>query len=598
MPDTHAASARLVTIAAGVALAVRLPFLRADPNRQLAWMSDDACYYLEAARRSVEAGAWPSMDGVHATNGFHPLYFLLVYAVQTVAGTDPERVVPVVFALNLLLNALAIVVLAYGLRSRLAGGGGWLAVAALAMSPAWLAHGLANVENGLSSLLILCAVLRWCARFDVARAATAGAASAPAGGHARRVKGGWWLDGALLGLAMAARTDSVVFAAAYVAGCGIVRLRREPVTRVARDLAVCVAIAAVIVAPWLVANALTFGTAVQDSAVALATRFARLHGEFPSRDWWAWTATNAGFWLYRLAWSWGLVPLTAFLCAWVLPLPRRAPRVGMRAAGTVLVLLCAAALAIRANDPRDIVSARWAAIELALAAVAFVVGLVAVRLSASPSRGRTFSPAPATLRFLATWVALLVAVYAAGLGAFQLWYTTAPVLAALFVVTLPALAALLHRRSLLATLVIALVTVQSVTRIAAELAPDPASSDFLVTGAALRQRLERASAAGTLRIGAFDSGQLGYRVHPFPIANLDGVMNHDTARALGADDLAGFLRTAGFTHVITDAARLNEFQRVSAFDARIDAELSADLGIEIFRIEHAAPQPQELDLRK
>ncbi|HEY6867645.1 MAG TPA: hypothetical protein VI792_10320, partial [Candidatus Eisenbacteria bacterium] len=62
--------------------AVRLPFTLQRPDVQCSLLSDDAFYSLEAARRAVEAGQGPSMDGHHPTNGFHPLYMLLLVGLQ------------------------------------------------------------------------------------------------------------------------------------------------------------------------------------------------------------------------------------------------------------------------------------------------------------------------------------------------------------------------------------------------------------------------------------------------------------------------------------------------------------------------------------
>jgi hypothetical protein len=232
---------------------------------------------------------------------------------------------------------------------------------------------------------------------------------------------------------------------------------------------------------------------------------------------------------------------------------------------------------------------RWAAIELALAGVAGAVGLVAARPAATPSRAFAGALPATAFGFLAAWVALLVAIYAAGLGAFQLWYTTAPVLGAVFLSTLPALAALVRGRRLLACVLIALTAVQSVTRVASELARGAASPDLLATGALLRERLQHAAGRDELRVGAFDSGQLSYRVHPFPVTNLDGVMNHAAARAIAAGDLAAYLHASGCTHILSDASRLHEFQRVSPFDARLDVEMSAALGVDTYRIETGEP---------
>ncbi len=566
----QASSGRIVMVVVAVALAARLPLLLAGPDVQLSLMADDACYYLEAARRTLETASWPSMDGIHATNGFHPIYFALLLLLQKVIGTDPRHVVPAVFGLNLALNALALVLVVKSLRPRLVGMAGFATAVALAVSPGWLAHGLAGVENSLSSVLLLLAALRWMARFD-ARGGLGLGAPGP--------RGGWWLDGVLLGLAMLGRTDAVLFAVLYVGSAFVLRVRSEPWRHVVRDVVVCTGIAALIVAPWVALNFWRFGTIQQDSAAALATRFARQNGAFGTPGWAALFAKNIAFWLYRLGWTWGLLPLTFFLCGYAIP-TRRWRKLGSRFASAALVALCIAALAIRANDPWYIDATRSSGIELLLGASAFLLGAVTLRAVAS-STWKTHC-------FLFGWTLILAAVMSGGVGSFQLWYTTAPALAAILVLTVPALATLLRGRPALTAILLCLLVTQSALLVHRYLVRGTTaagvSPHLIADGDALRQRFETAAASGAFRAGSFDSGQLSYRVHPFPIANLDGVMNHDVARAIVHDDLAGRMRDDHLTHVITGQDRLDSFKQVSAFEAHLDSATSRQLGITVFRL--------------
>jgi hypothetical protein len=53
---------------------------------------DDACYYLIIARNFAQSG-FPTFDGLHGTNGFHPLWMLLLSGMYSVVGADaPLRV--------------------------------------------------------------------------------------------------------------------------------------------------------------------------------------------------------------------------------------------------------------------------------------------------------------------------------------------------------------------------------------------------------------------------------------------------------------------------------------------------------------------------
>ncbi len=47
--------------------------------------ADDAYYYLTIAR-NIFQGLGPTFDGRHLTNGFHPLYLLLLYPIALITG--------------------------------------------------------------------------------------------------------------------------------------------------------------------------------------------------------------------------------------------------------------------------------------------------------------------------------------------------------------------------------------------------------------------------------------------------------------------------------------------------------------------------------
>jgi hypothetical protein len=46
---------------------------------------DDFFYYAEAAKNLVLSGA-STFDGVHLTNGYHPLWFLVIVAITKIFG--------------------------------------------------------------------------------------------------------------------------------------------------------------------------------------------------------------------------------------------------------------------------------------------------------------------------------------------------------------------------------------------------------------------------------------------------------------------------------------------------------------------------------
>ncbi len=113
---------------------------------------DDAYYYLLIARHFAESGV-PSFDGLHATNGFHPLWMLLLAALYKAIGpaADVYRQVTAAKALEVaaLAFALAVCVLAFHrLRGRTPLAWGFVGAALVFFVPTFLLW-----EQGMESTL-------------------------------------------------------------------------------------------------------------------------------------------------------------------------------------------------------------------------------------------------------------------------------------------------------------------------------------------------------------------------------------------------------------------------------------------------------------
>ncbi len=78
-----------------------------NPDRLLGFVPDDAFYYFGVAEH-VREGWWFSFDGLTRTNGFHPLWALVITPVLAVAGHQFAYVL----VAGTILTALAIAVLA------------------------------------------------------------------------------------------------------------------------------------------------------------------------------------------------------------------------------------------------------------------------------------------------------------------------------------------------------------------------------------------------------------------------------------------------------------------------------------------------------
>jgi len=152
---------------ASLAVGGLAPFL--DRGRLSALYYDDAFYYFQIAR-NVAQGHGFTFDGLHATNGFHPLWlFVLVPVFALVPGSVPP--LKAVLALEALLVGVTVVVVFRTLRPRL--GGAAAAAAALLVVAQPMA--LTVLRGGMESALLVCLLAvawsRWLALPEDARPA-------------------------------------------------------------------------------------------------------------------------------------------------------------------------------------------------------------------------------------------------------------------------------------------------------------------------------------------------------------------------------------------------------------------------------------------
>lgn len=236
-------------------------------------LADDAFYYLVIAEHII-AGDGSTFDGRVETNGYHPLWMAVAVAAVKLAGdaVPAARLLTLLLALIGTLNAL----LLWRLAARVAGpmAGLW-AAGFWALNPYVYYTELAGVEAPLMIMFVLLSLHVYA---SLRLQENAGL---------RR----WAGLGALVGLALLARTDAVLFA--VVLAVDVMLARWWPVRgdramlkkRVVEGVLAAVA-AVLVVLPWLLYNLASFGTIMQDSAAALIVR---------ERIWLA--AADGGWWL-------------------------------------------------------------------------------------------------------------------------------------------------------------------------------------------------------------------------------------------------------------------------------------------------------------
>ena len=232
--------AALVLIAFGAVA----PFLGRDAF--VATLPDDAFYYFQIARQ-VASGRGFTFDGVHPTNGFHPLWlFTLVPVFALVPGDVPPLRVAVWIQVGLV--AVAAAVIFRGLCPRI----GKAAALTAALGVVALPGAPSVFRTGMESSLLLCLMVavwrRWLGL-------PSGAAP-----HGR----GWFGLGLLCGLALLARLEAIFLVPALLV-LGGRRWLRDP-----KALLALVGPPALALSAYVAWNALAFGTLLPVSALVKA----------------------------------------------------------------------------------------------------------------------------------------------------------------------------------------------------------------------------------------------------------------------------------------------------------------------------------------
>ena len=266
----------------GAALMLRRAWLPVDAI--IGTTADDMFYYLEIARNLAE-GQGPTFDGATPTNGWHPLWMLLLVLLRLLSGGGDALQVHLALSLLVLATAAAGVALS-ATAARLSGPSAGALVAALWMLHPWTAQiTLSGVEAPLATAAL--ALSLWLSLDG-------------------RTAGGALRLGAAMGLACLARTDSVLICTALglaTYGALLLRQPREAAGLIGR----CLAAGSALLLPWLAWNQLTFGRISQDSARAIASlRHERYFQRHSAGDFLHSVPRRLGQWLDALGALWGL----------------------------------------------------------------------------------------------------------------------------------------------------------------------------------------------------------------------------------------------------------------------------------------------------
>jgi hypothetical protein len=265
---------RRVLVAVGLVVLARIVYLALAPVAGLTFRSTDDSYYYFGVARNIVLGNGVTFDGMNPTNGWHPLWMLMLLPIYKLTAASPELALRVVFSLVAVIAGAtfwtAYRVLGLWMERLIA-----LLASSLLLAPMFLNAMLNGLETGVLILLMLVTVWHT-ARHDLFSPRTSWSRDA--------------LLGALLGLVFLARLDSAFFVMAFglvIVGRWARECRRDremgPAALI-RKAVISGGVFLLVAAPYVIWNRMTFGHivpisgAVKSSFPEIAFRLERLLG--------------------------------------------------------------------------------------------------------------------------------------------------------------------------------------------------------------------------------------------------------------------------------------------------------------------------------
>jgi hypothetical protein len=234
------------------ALCFRLAFVAHDMRTLVTRgpLYDDSFYSFEIAR-NIARGLGSTFDGVQPTNGYQPLYVFLLVPVYWASGDHATLPIYVALVASAVCNVLTGWILFRLLRVSASLWAAFFGLVLWAFGPAIVRQAVNGLETALAMLCIAAALEYYLRVYRTT--------AAPSRRQAVTL-------GALLGLAVFARIDAVLFVVALAADI-VWRRRRSEMPA----LALAATTAAIVLLPWCVGSQALFGTVLPESGSA--TRF-------------------------------------------------------------------------------------------------------------------------------------------------------------------------------------------------------------------------------------------------------------------------------------------------------------------------------------
>ena len=220
-------------------------------------MADDAFYYLTIAR-NIAGGLGVSFDSITPTNGFHPLYALILVPVFKIFLDSPELAAKLALSVLMVINALTALLLYQTVRQVSITAGGIFAAILWLFNPWVLIIALGGVE---SAVYIFCAALTIFLYLQCIATT----------GQTHRFR--WTIAlGVSAAVTVLARSDGIFLISAILLEGAVFTLRTRSHSgrgELARQALTFLAASGMVLVPWLLWNQLTFGYPTQVSGMAV-----------------------------------------------------------------------------------------------------------------------------------------------------------------------------------------------------------------------------------------------------------------------------------------------------------------------------------------
>lgn len=137
-------------------ICVSLYVAMSPANSMMKWYNNDDGFYYFKLAQNILAGKGVTFDGIHATNGFHPLWLIVCIPIFLLAGKDPILPLRMIVILFGILQAVSFIVIYQMFAQKLSKIFSFLLTAAFGLS--WLVYNnifTGGLESALSFFLIV-----------------------------------------------------------------------------------------------------------------------------------------------------------------------------------------------------------------------------------------------------------------------------------------------------------------------------------------------------------------------------------------------------------------------------------------------------------